>query len=293
MAARLALVSRGARCDLRLRTRRGRARTLPCPADSRVDRHPDQCMGRGPRSSTPPCFGRRSTTWSRFRKRIPSDLSTFEGAYHRLMREIDEGRWSSPRDATPWTVGFRGYEVPFNLAEPWTWGRRFLDTEPERSRRVIRLAFANWRAQFAQPVELRPKPALKVIVKRDGSSLFLEFFPAGPSAPRAARRMSPRRLGRLGRDDRRRLGSARRVLVDVPRRPDPGTIRTGLASAPSSRATLPARARQAPAKPRGAGRPLPQESPRGWVGRNRRRPHSQPAASTKCMCENAPDPTIN
>jgi hypothetical protein len=127
-------------------------------------------------------------------KRIPSDLSTFEAAYHRLMREIDEGRWSSPRNAAPWTVGFGGYEVPMNLAEPWWWGRRFLDNEPERSRRVIRLAFANWRAQFAQPAELRPKPALKVVVKRDGSSSSIEFFPAGPNAPEAARRMSPHRL---------------------------------------------------------------------------------------------------
>lgn len=69
-----------------------------------------------------------------------------------------------------------------------------LDDEPERSRRVIRLAFANWQARFALPAQLRPKPSIKASAQRRQSTSSVVFFMAGPNAPESARRMSPRRL---------------------------------------------------------------------------------------------------
>src|SRR5206468_2151237 len=67
-----------------------------------------------------------------------------------------------------------------SLAEAWRSWRR----EPERSRRVIRLAVANWLAYHDLPPDRRPKPA------PDLSGPY-EFYAFGPEAPAQASALSP------------------------------------------------------------------------------------------------------
>jgi hypothetical protein len=60
--------------------------------------------------------------------------------------------------------------------------------EPERSRRVIRLAIANWIAYYDLPPAQRPMPDQKATV-------FVDFlYPLGPEAPASARALPPRTL---------------------------------------------------------------------------------------------------
>jgi hypothetical protein len=71
------------------------------------------------------------------------------------------------------------------IADAWRLWRR----EPERSRRVIRLAVANWLADDDLPPDRRPKSDLHV----DGS---LDFYAFGPEAPGPACALSPAALDR-------------------------------------------------------------------------------------------------
>lgn len=66
---------------------------------------------------------------------------------------------------------------------------RFWRGEPERSRRVLRLAFANWLAYYALPPDRRPAP------DPDASGP-VRFYSFGPEAPAAARALSPRAIRR-------------------------------------------------------------------------------------------------
>jgi hypothetical protein len=71
------------------------------------------------------------------------------------------------------------------LLDAWRFWRR----EPERSRRVIRLAIANWLAYYELPPERRPKPDHNV----PGP---FEFYTFGPEVPANARALSPQALDR-------------------------------------------------------------------------------------------------
>ena len=67
------------------------------------------------------------------------------------------------------------------IAAAWRFWRR----EPERGRRVIRLAIANWLAYDELPPDRRPRP------DPDVSGPF-EFYAFGPEAPAIARALRPR-----------------------------------------------------------------------------------------------------
>ena len=71
------------------------------------------------------------------------------------------------------------------LADAWRFWRR----EPERGRRVMRLAIANWLAYYDLPPDRRPRP------DPDVSGPF-EFYAFGPDAPANARALSPADLDR-------------------------------------------------------------------------------------------------
>jgi hypothetical protein len=125
----------------------------------------------------------------------PSELEALESHYRRLLRELARGQWAQhPPERGP-VRGPQGWEVPQPLVYVWWQGLRFLDNEPERSRRVTDLAFANWRAWLARPDALRPRPAVRVVVlKTSQSPQSIELYPVGSDALPAARRMSPQRL---------------------------------------------------------------------------------------------------
>jgi hypothetical protein len=71
------------------------------------------------------------------------------------------------------------------LAGAWQFWRR----DRERSRRVIRLAVANWLAYYDMPPNRRPAPDSQV------SSPF-DFYSFGPDAPATARALAPEALDR-------------------------------------------------------------------------------------------------
>jgi hypothetical protein len=72
-----------------------------------------------------------------------------------------------------------------SIADAWQFWRR----EPERSRRVLRLIFANWLAYYDLPPDRRPAP------DPDVTGAF-DFYALGPEAPAGARALSPRALDR-------------------------------------------------------------------------------------------------
>lgn len=87
-----------------------------------------------------------------------------------------------------------GEELPPNLAQSVYALRRFLIREPERSRRVLRLAFANWLAHVQVPEERHRKPAVRGIFLSGGATTSLCFYATGPAAPASARTIAPKRV---------------------------------------------------------------------------------------------------
>jgi hypothetical protein len=79
-------------------------------------------------------------------------------------------------------------------SEPERWSyafRRFMRREPERSRRVLRLLFANWLAHAEAPVGHRPKPALQLSFRSWNSNWSLMLYETNASAPASARALPP------------------------------------------------------------------------------------------------------
>jgi hypothetical protein len=72
--------------------------------------------------------------------------------------------------------------------------RRFLANEPERSRRVLRLAFANWLAHVEEADPQRRRPAIRATFHSNKHDTSLFFYDADPGAPAGSRRRSAREL---------------------------------------------------------------------------------------------------
>ncbi len=87
-------------------------------------------------------------------------------------------------------------QLPMDMAIHLYEAKHWFAREPERSRRVIRLIFANWLARVKNPDPRQHKPALRVkfhVRNRNGSVL---FYPVGPGSPAKARVLSPGELSR-------------------------------------------------------------------------------------------------
>ncbi|HEV3165045.1 MAG TPA: hypothetical protein VGZ22_13525 [Isosphaeraceae bacterium] len=69
----------------------------------------------------------------------------------------------------------------------------FVMREPERTRRILRLIFANWQAQVDKPRRSRP-PSMPLVP--GPSSAQFTMFASDPSAPPAARALEPAAMGR-------------------------------------------------------------------------------------------------
>jgi hypothetical protein len=84
--------------------------------------------------------------------------------------------------------------LPPNLVWLLYAARRSLLNEPERSRRVLRLVFANWlaHAEGANPSSRRP--AVRATFRTDNRDTSLIFYAGAPGAPPGARRLSPQDL---------------------------------------------------------------------------------------------------
>jgi hypothetical protein len=120
----------------------------------------------------------------------PSESYTIKAEYPRLDRALDgsfrSGRY---RIVMQWQAMLKSSNYRLtpeqleSLADAWRFWRR----ERERSRRVIRLAVANWLAYWDLPPDRRPKPA------PDLSGPY-EFYAFGPEAPAKARTLTPEAL---------------------------------------------------------------------------------------------------
>ena len=93
-------------------------------------------------------------------------------------------------------IQIAGEPLPRNLAKPVYAARRYLINEPERSRRVLRLAFANWLAHVQEHDPARSKPAVSASFLLQKESTRLSFYDPGASTPAAARALSPHDLAR-------------------------------------------------------------------------------------------------
>jgi hypothetical protein len=117
---------------------------------------------------------------------LKADLQILEND---LTNRHNPGRWRLLNRLRKVTVGSADYQLDSDtvgaIADAWRFWRR----EPERSRRVIRLAFANWLAYYDVPADRRGGPDLDV------SGPF-DFYQFGADAPAQARALSPRALDR-------------------------------------------------------------------------------------------------
>ncbi|HZW31493.1 MAG TPA: hypothetical protein VFF52_12350 [Isosphaeraceae bacterium] len=82
-------------------------------------------------------------------------------------------------------------EVPSDLSIYVFAGRRFLMREPERSRRVLRLLFANWLAHVEVPEPRQSRPAVRASFLIEKRITTLPLYPVSPQAPAGARVLSP------------------------------------------------------------------------------------------------------
>ena len=93
-----------------------------------------------------------------------------------------------------WTYRLGDMELPLDLRAYHYRVRRFLLREPERSRRAIRLLFANWLAEVEAPGPRQRKPAARATFFHARHSDSVRLYPVGPEAPAGARLLSPHEL---------------------------------------------------------------------------------------------------
>ena len=109
-----------------------------------------------------------------------------------MMSTLDSpSSWVHQGDDENTDFRIGGEKLPPNLAALLQVGRQFLANEPERSRRVLRLAYANWLAHVDDPNAQNEKPVVRASFRahKQHSSLF--FYTASPKTPATARVLSP------------------------------------------------------------------------------------------------------
>jgi hypothetical protein len=92
-----------------------------------------------------------------------------------------------------WTVRLGDMQLSADFIETTEASRRFLLREPERSRRVVRLLWANWLAD-AETREPRPRKPAVLAQLRAIKPISLALYPVSPDAPAGARALPPREV---------------------------------------------------------------------------------------------------
>ena len=128
--------------------------------------------------------------------RLEWDASSLKLEYMgMIMTELDaEYGIVRQGDGDDTRIRIWGEELAGNLKASAYAVRRYVRHEPERSRRVLRLVFANWLAHAEEKDPCLHTPAIRVIFGQPRKDTTLYFFPVAPDKPEAARRMSPDRL---------------------------------------------------------------------------------------------------
>jgi len=124
--------------------------------------------------------------------------------WHAFSLKVEYLDWMRDLEATrhpdrnalqeEWTYRVGDMELPHDLTVWHYLARRFLLREPERSRRAIRLLFANWLAQVEMPELRQRKPTALARFHHANHSDSLRLYPVAPDAPAGARVLSPHEL---------------------------------------------------------------------------------------------------
>ena len=225
-------------------------------------RHAIETWAADPRTTIPQ-LRRALDVMVECRPRIDWDAYSLKREYLDLMRFLD-GPVDPDLKQIEHELTYRmgEYELPVELSVRLHHAKRRLWREPERSRRVVRLLFANWLAQ-AEPGGQTPRqPAVRRDSPPQGTRLPSCCI---PSALSAGRRSRPRTAGGralAGHDDRRPVGPEIRIVPLAFFPPPEGTAGSpGIARPPGERALSP-RARGTTAERRGPGRDVSREPAR-------------------------------
>ncbi len=106
------------------------------------------------------------------------------------------------------TLGLGDMQLPGELILNAYAFRRFLLREPERSRRAIRLLFANWLAHVDVPDLQQQKPAVRASFHVPRRTTTVSLYPVSPKAPRRTQVIADG-SGEMAGHDSRRLATAR------------------------------------------------------------------------------------
>ena len=121
------------------------------------------------------------------------DAFTLKIEYLDLMRFLDR-RVVPPREQIEeeWTYRLGEMQLPVDLALGLYQVKRRFAREPERSRRVIRLLFANWLAHVEHPGQRKPAARARFPIAKWTNGVLL--YQVSPDAPADARALSPQEV---------------------------------------------------------------------------------------------------
>jgi hypothetical protein len=129
------------------------------------------------------------------RPRPEWDAFTLKREYLDLMQFLD-GPVNPPSEQIEEELTYRlgDVELPADLRLRLHSIKRQLAREPERSRRVIRLLFANWLAHVENTDPQRRRPAVRTRFYIAQRTANVALYPVSPDAPAGARALSPQEV---------------------------------------------------------------------------------------------------
>jgi hypothetical protein len=129
------------------------------------------------------------------RPRPEWDAFTLKREYLDLMQFLD-GPVNPPPEQNEEELTYRlgDVELPADLRLRLHSIKRQLAREPERSRRVIRLLFANWLAHVENTDPQRRRPAVRTRFYIAQRTANVALYPVSPDAPAGARALSPQEV---------------------------------------------------------------------------------------------------
>ncbi len=121
------------------------------------------------------------------------DAFTLKIEYLDLMRFLNRRVVPPPEQLDEeWTYRLGDMQLPIDLARDLYQVKRGIAREPERSRRVIRLLFANWLAHVEHPGQRKPAARATFHIAKRTSGVLL--YHVSPDVPANARALSPQEL---------------------------------------------------------------------------------------------------
>jgi hypothetical protein len=133
------------------------------------------------------------------------ESSAIKSAYLEMMRKLDEPPDPTSRYIAGLQYDYRlgGLQSPPETAGYLDAACRFALREPERSRRVLNLVYANWLAHVESRAQVSRKPALRAVFTLPTSAdpitlatCRVSLYAVPPDAPAGARALAPRDVAR-------------------------------------------------------------------------------------------------